>query len=137
MHNDQMKFLLVDSVYDVKISINTKQWGSFYSLGVDTSVYPKEIVNGLTVCNQEVKYSIIAPFQSSKQLLTTAGEYADLLNDYFTLDPGYYICSIESFKMRMANGDEKTIKTLIVEAIEILADTRSMFVGEFYVPINQ
>lgn len=134
--NDQTKFLLVDSIYDIKISMNTSQWGIFYSMPVDTSIYPNEIINGVNVCDEEVKYPVIAPFQRSDEEITTAGGYAALLNHYFTLEPGYYICSVESFKMKMANGAEKTVKTNIVEAIEILPDSRSMFVGEFYVPIN-
>ena len=122
MDNDQKKYVLVDYVYDVKISMNTSQWGIFHSLSVDTSVYPNEIIQGINVCNDEVKYSIIAPYQSSNEELTTAGEYADLLNHYFTLEPGFYICSVESFKMRMANANERTVKTHIVEAIESLPE---------------
>jgi hypothetical protein len=134
--DNQKKFLITDTLFNVTIRINDNLWGTFNSMQVDTSIFDKEIINNQQYSTDAAKYSIIAQYQDSKDTLTTAGEYADLLNNYFTLEPGFYICEVESFEMKSTNGNIVKVKTNIIEAIEVKNDSRSTFIGEFEVLIK-
>ena len=135
-YNSQKKYIVIDSISNVVIKINDKEWGKFNSLIVDTSLFNYEIFNDYYVTNDIIKYSVIAPYQTAKDTLTTAGEYSDLLNNFFTLEPGFYICEIKSFEIKLINGDKQIIKPFIVIPIEIKENTRSSFIGEFDIQVN-
>jgi len=134
--NDQKKYIITDIISNVVIKINDKDWGKFNSLNVDTSLFIYEIYNDYYATDDIIKYSVIAPYQTSKDTLTTAGEYSDLLNNFFTLEPGFYICEIESFEIKLINGNKQMIKPFIVIPIEIKQNTRSSFIGEFDILVN-
>lgn len=132
----EIKYVVTDSIFNVEVSINDEPWGNFESLGLNTSVFDTEVLGDLLVTDALVKYPVIAPFQSKKDTFNLAGEYADLLNNYLVLEPGAYICEIESFEMLLQNGDIKHVETYIVEHIQIGEDVVSVFLGEFDVPLN-
>ena len=134
--NNQKRYLAIDSLSNVSIKINNKNWGSFTSLQVDPSLFDTEQNNNTAVTDDQVKYSVIAPYQTSKDKLTTAGEYSKLLNNKFTIEPGFYIFEIKSFEFIDSNGETKQVNTPIVEAIEVTENSRNVFVGEFEIKVN-
>ena len=134
--DSQKKYLAIDSITNVTIKINNKDWGSFTSLDVESTLFDTELNDGIVVTDDEVKYAVIVPFQTSKDTLTTAGEYSDLLNNQFTIDPGFYIFEIESFEFKLVTGEVLKVKTPIVEPVEITENSRNVFVGEFEIKIN-
>jgi hypothetical protein len=117
--------------------VNENDWGKFNSAKTDTALYQSTVINTFKVTDDIVKYPVIAPFQTAKDTITTAGEYSDLLNSYFTLEPGFYICSIESFEFKDENGIMKKVETTIIEPVEIKENLRSAFIGEFEILINE
>ena len=133
---NEKKYIVTDSIQNVNIKINNKLWGVCNSFGIDTSIFIKEKTFNYYVTNSIVKYSIIAPYNTSSDTLRTAGEYSDLLNNYLTLEPGNYICQIESFEIKHLDGTLEKIKPFIVVPIEVKENSRSALVGEFEVQIN-
>jgi hypothetical protein len=130
------KYIVCDTLKNVNIRISDKPWNILNSFAIDTSLFIKEKTFNLYLTNTIIKYSIIASYKTSADTLTTAGEYSDLLNNYLTLEPGNYICQIESFDIKQIDGSYKRIKPFIVVPVEIKENSRSSFVGEFDVQIN-
>lgn len=137
LENGQKKYIVTDAVRNVRLSINSKPWGSFNSLDVNTSLYLNSALGEFRVSDSAVKYAVIAPFQSQKDTLTTAGEYAQLLNNIFMLEPGFYFCKLESFELKDLSGETHFYETSVIQAVEIRENTRSAFLGEFEILINQ
>lgn len=134
--NNEKQFIVTDTIKNVTIKISNKLWGIYNSFGIDTSIFTKVKTNNLYVTSTVIKYPIIAPYKNTSDILTTAGEYSDLLNDYLTLEPGNYICQIESFEIKQIDGTIKKIKPFIVVPVEVKENNRSALVGEFQVQIN-
>ena len=136
MIGNEKRYIVTDTLKNVRIRINNNLWNECNSFGIDTSIFVKEKTTNHYVTSTTTKYSIISPFRTSMDTLTTAGEYSDLLNNYLTLEPGNYICQVESFVIKQINGSLKTIKPFIVVPIEVKENSNSAFVGEFEVLIN-
>lgn len=136
MLRNEKKYIVTDTIKNVNIKISNKLWGIYNSFGIDTSIFIKEKTTNFYLTNTITKYSIIAPYMTSNDTLKTAGEYSDLLNNYLTLEPGNYICQIESFDIKQIDGTIKKIKPFIVVPVEVKENTRSALVGEFEVQIN-
>lgn len=135
MINGQKKYVVTETVYNVKLTVNGKTWGSFDSYDVNTSLYVNSSQGNYQVSDTAVRYAVIAPFQSIKDTLTTAGEYAQLLNNIFVLEPGFYFCKVESFEIRDLSGAVRKFDTPVLQAVEIKENSRSAFLGEFEVLI--
>ena len=134
-HEGMKEYIVTDSLFNVKIEINNKEWGTFNSFQIDTALFESQVIQNYRITDS-VKYPVIAPFQTPKDSITTAGGYSDLLNGYVTLSPGVYICKIKSFDLRDLDGNVHTIKTTIMEPFEVKENTRSAFIGQFDVLIN-
>lgn len=131
----QKKYIVTEAVYNVKLSVNGKAWGSFDSYNVNTALFINSSQGDYLVTDTAVRYAVIAPYQSLKDTLTTAGEYAQLLNNIFTLEPGFYFCKVESFEVRDLSGVNRKFETPVLQAVEIKENSRSAFLGEFEVLI--
>ena len=136
MVDGHKKYVVADKISNVSLTINNKLWGNFNSFAINTSLYGNTSQSGnYTVSDSMVRYPVIAPYQSLKDTLTTAGEYAQLLNNLVILEPGYYFCRITSFEITDLNGKTHSFETNIMKAIEIKVNSRSSFLGEFEVLI--
>jgi hypothetical protein len=133
---NEKKFIVTDTIKNVTIKISDKLWGIYDSFGIDTSIFINEKLTNFYSTNTVTKYSIIAPYKTSSDTLTTAGEYSDLLNNYLTLEPGAYICQIESFDIKQLDGTLRKVKPFIVVPVEVKENSQSALVGEFEVQIN-
>jgi hypothetical protein len=129
------KFIVTDTLLNVKVKMNNTLWSTTKSLALDTSGVQKQTLGLFQVSDYNLKYSVIANYQPEKTVLTTAGEYSDLLRAYMNIEPGVYFCQVESFEIRLADGSRRKTVPLISEMVEITANTRSLFLGEFEVEI--
>lgn len=136
MVDGQKKYVVTETVCNVKLSVNGKAWGSFDSYNVNTSLYVNSSQGDYLVSDTAVKYAVVAPYQSLKDTLTTAGEYAQLLNNIFVLEPGFYFCKVESFEVKNLSGVTHKFETPVLQAVEIKENSRSAFLGEFEVLID-
>ena len=132
----QKKYIVSDSIVNVILKLDNDQWGTYSSFPMDTSLIVNYSLSNYLVSDSSVSYSIKIPYQPAKEVLTTAGEYSDLLNNTITLAPGFYFCSIESFEIKYQTGATKKVKPNISAAIEVKANTRSSFMGEFEVKVE-
>ena len=135
--DNQKQYLVAKSISNISVRVNNNIWGSFQSLTIDTLRIQKKILNNYFVTNNPVKYSVIAPQQSDKDTLTTAGEYSDLLNNFLTLKPGDYICQIDSFDIGLINSQKKRIYPMITVPLEVKENVGSSFIGEFEIEIKE
>lgn len=130
-------YVVTDSLSEITVNINGQTWGVFSSIAKDTASINYSYLNNFTVSDFPVKYSVIAPVgYDQPDTLSTAGEFADLLNAYFTLSPGYYMCDVVSFQIKQADGTQLTINPLITEPLQIEAGMESVYLGEFEIPLN-
>lgn len=136
MVDGEKKYVVTETIYNVKLSVNGKAWGSFDSYNVNTSLYVNSSQGDYLVSDTAVRYAVIAPFQSIKDTLTTAGEYAQLLNNIFVLEPGFYFCKVDSFEVTDLSGVTRKFETSVLQAVEIKENSRSAFLGEFEVLID-
>jgi len=134
--DNEKRYIVTDTIKNVIVRINNKLWGNFNSFAIDTSIFVKGKTTNFYSTNTVTKYSIIAPYTTSMDTLKTAGNYSDLLNNFLTLEPGAYICQIESFDMKQIDGTIKKIKPFIVVPVEVKENTKSALVGEFEVQIS-
>jgi len=132
----EKKYIVTDTIRNVTIKISDKLWGKYNSFGIDTSIFIKEKLTNIYTTSTVTKYSIIAPYRTNSDILKTAGEYSDLLNNYLTLEPGTYICQIESFDIQQIDGTIKKVRPFIVVPVEVKENSQSALVGEFDVQIN-
>lgn len=132
----QRKYVVADEISNISLTINDKFWGKFDSYSINATLYGNTSQSGhYMVSDSMVRYPVIAPYQLTKDTLTTAGEYAQLLNNLMTLQPGFYFCRLSSFEIKDVNGKTHSFETNIMQAIEIKEKSRSAFLGEFDVLI--
>lgn len=130
------KYLVTDSLLNVTIKMNEVVWGKFNSLSLDTSVIVNETFDKYLVSGIPLKYNVLARYQPAKPLLSTAGEYSNMLRSFLILEPGFYFCQVESFGIRLPTGEVKRVVPLISQTIEVSPETRSLYLGEYEVEIN-
>jgi hypothetical protein len=129
------KFIVTDTLLNVKVKMNNTLWSTAKSLAIDTAGVQKQTMGSFQVSDYNLKYSIIANYQPEKTTLTTAGEYSDLLRAYMNIEPGVYFCQVESFEIKLPDGTRRKVIPLISEMVVITTNTRSLFLGEFEVEI--
>ncbi len=123
LQNGEKRYIVTDSLYNISIKINKSLRKVSNSFPVDTMhLYGKETVGVYRATTEHVHYPVNINIQVKPEHFNTAGQYADLLNNYFTLVPGAYIVQIESFDIKTIEGNFQTIYTpslsvpLIVES---------------------
>ncbi|MDR1983872.1 MAG: hypothetical protein LBQ28_03500 [Prevotellaceae bacterium] len=134
----QKKYVVVDSLRNIVIKINNKTWTTPNSYGLDTAhVSNKTTVNDYLVTTESITYPTLVNVVSYPENFETAGQYADLLNNYFNLNPGTYICQLQSFDIMDISGNTTTIYTPSLSfPLEIKPEQKSVNIGEFEVLIN-
>jgi len=137
IHEGVKKYIVVSSIDNINVLINGQEWGKSSSLVVDVSNINKEVAENFYVRMEPVKYVTRAPFVlSTDEILTTAGEYSELLSRYMSLQPGGYICQIEYIELTDNNGDIHRAYPLIAEYFEVKENIVSAYVGEFEILID-
>jgi hypothetical protein len=134
----QKKHVVADSLRNIVIKINNKDWTTPASYGLDTlHVGGKSTVGNYRVTTEPVTYPVQINVVSYPEMFETAGQYADLLNNYFYLAPGIYIFQLHSFEIKSVSGNTTTIYTPSISLpIEIKSGQKSMNIGEFEVSIT-
>ncbi len=98
----------------------------------------KETLNLYRTTPTNIHYPVKVNVLLFPEKFTTAGQYADLLNNYLTLSPGAYICQITSFDIKISDSESKTIYTPELSIpFEVKENQISSLLGEFEVCINQ
>jgi hypothetical protein len=134
----QKKYVVSDTLKNISLKINNiiERKSDSYSLDID-HLYSKETLGDYLVTAQTIHYPVVMGVTMIPAQLTTAGEYADLLNNYLTLQPGIYVCQIVSFDVKTASGEWRTIYTPTISfPLEVKENMQSADLGEFEVEIK-
>jgi hypothetical protein len=138
VENGLKKYIVADTLKNISLKINNiiEKNANSYALDVD-HLYSKEIAGDYLVTEQTIHYPVVVGVTMIPENLTTAGQYADLLNDYLNLQPGVYVCQIVSFDVQTASGTLRTIYTPTLSfPLEVKENIASVNLGEFEVEVN-
>ncbi|GHS96412.1 hypothetical protein FACS189421_01470 [Bacteroidia bacterium] len=138
MDAGQKKYIVTDKLSNLSLKIGTKIVSVSDSYVLDVAhVNPKKMLGEYNVTEQPIHYPVVMGVTMIPDSLTTAGEYADLLNDYLNLQPGIYVCRIISFDIQTISGELKTIYTPTLSfPLEVKENIVSVNLGEFEVEIK-
>lgn len=139
MNNGEKKYIVVDNLENITVSINDKSWTADKSYKVESSlVNNKTLENDYWVTSEKMVYPIVVNVRIQPEVFTTAGEYASLLNNFYTLSPGTYVCHIKSFDIVSDSGTTKNIympNTFL--PLEVKDNQVSANIGQFEILISQ
>jgi hypothetical protein len=135
---DRKKFIVTDTLKNISLIINNKIEKKSDSYALDIAhLLPKETCSDYLVTDQSIHYPVVMGVTMIPESLTTAGQYADLLNNYLNLQPGFYVCRIVSFDIKTISGELKTIYTPMLSfPLEVPENKASIYLGEFEVEIK-
>jgi hypothetical protein len=136
IHEGTKKYIVVSSIEKVRVLINGDEWGIFSSFDVDISNINKETADNFYVRSSPVPYVTKAPYVMSSDILTTAGQYSEMLGRYISLQPGGYIFQIDYIELTDKNGDTHRVHPLIAVHFEVKENIVSAFIGEFEILID-
>ena len=134
----QKKCVVTERLRNISLKINNKIEKKADSYLFDIAhLTSKEIYGNYFVTNQSIHYPVVMGVTMIPDQLITAGQYADLLNNYLNLQPGTYVCQIVSFDIATASGEWETVYTPALSfPLEVKANTVSVNLGEFEVEIK-
>jgi hypothetical protein len=134
---NRKRYLVVDRLENVCLNIHEKIEKRANSYTLDARHLTGTAMCGdYWVTDQPLHYPVVIGVSMLPESLTTAGEYADLLNDYLNLKPGAYVCRIVSFDVETVAGERRTIYTPTLSfPLEVEAGRASVHLGEFEIEI--
>jgi hypothetical protein len=133
--NGTKKYIVCEKIQDLVLKVNNKSWKISNSYILDTlHLNNKETVGGFRVTTETITYPFVVNLRTDTESPTTAGGYADLLNNYLSLRPGHYVCQIESFLI--PNHSEKTFTPTLAFALEVKEKQVSANLGTFEIFIK-
>jgi len=138
MDNGQKKYIATEMLKNISLKINNKieKGADSYLLDI-THIGSKEIYGNYFVTNQSIHYPVVMNVTMIPDQLITAGQYADLLNDYLNLQPGVYVCQIVSFDIATISGKWETVYTPWLSfPMEVKENIISANLGEFEIEIR-
>lgn len=130
------KYVVSPQISELVFTVNDKPWGKFNSSIIDTSTVNYIQSGNLLLSNQSLNYPLVARFIPENDTLTMAGEYANLLLDFSVIEPGTYLCRLESLKFTDANSDTICVYPHLTIPFEVEEGAISTFLGTFNIPIN-
>lgn len=134
--NGQNKYIVSDSIVNIDIHINNKEWGTYKSSALDTSIVSKSPISGYWLSSDTLKYSVVADNRFVMDSLKTAGAYANLMHNYLMLEAGDYIFELASFDVKLQNGRLKKIYPGVTKLLQITDKMTSLFVGEYSIEVK-
>jgi hypothetical protein len=136
--DNRKKYIVTDTLKNITLTINNKieKKSDSYSLDID-HLSSKETGTDYVLTEQSIQYPVVVGVTMIPETLTTAGQYADLLNDYMNLQPGIYICRIVSFDIKTISGELKTVYTPTLSfPLEVQENKVSAHLGEFEIEVK-
>jgi hypothetical protein len=134
----QKKYIATDRLKNISLKINDRIEQVSDSYPLDTAhLNFMEIHGNYWVTSQLIHYPAVMNVTMIPDALTTAGQYADLLNNYMNLLPGIYVCRIVSFDIATVSGELETVYTPSLSfSLEVKDNMGSIYLGEFEVEIK-
>ena len=137
-HEGERKYVITDKLEGLSLKINNRSWELSDSYMLDTlHLDSKETFGEYRVTSQKINYPFVMNVRIDYGTLETAGQYADMLNNYLSLTPGNYVCQIISFGMKSIAGSQKTVYTPSLSfPLEVKENQSSANLGEFEILVR-
>jgi hypothetical protein len=134
----QKKYIVSDTLKNISLKINDVIERKSDSFPLDVAhLYSKAVFGNYLVTEQLIHYPIVTKVTKIPEKMVTAGQYADLLNDYLNLQPGTYVCQIVSFDIKTNTGGLKTVYTPELSLLlTVKENVLSVDLGEFEVEVK-
>lgn len=137
MEGDTRKYILTESIYDLNIKINNFWEGHFESYSFDIRSNMEDRNEHFYLSNEAIPYPFVIEIATVPDNLITAGDYSGLLNNYWNLQPGAYVCQIQSFRIKTIAGEEIKVNTpSLIVPLEVTKGVASVNLGTFDVEIK-
>jgi hypothetical protein len=129
-------YLVVKSIDSISLYVNGNYWTKVSSDTIDTSLIETYSYENMSITQQKINYFVAAEQDIEEISFTTAGDFAQYINNIYELYPGEYACFIESFQITLNDGTIKVFRPLKYEIFKIEENTKSAYVGEIeiYIP---
>ncbi len=131
----ELRYVLLDSIYDIAVAINNETWGVFREKTgpIDPNASGVSQVNGYYVQGEPYTYHLTLNYNAASSDLQTAGEAADFLRGF--LLPGDYFFKLNELKINNIANEATTIKLSDTQLLSIEPKERSVFVGKFNIKL--
>jgi hypothetical protein len=131
----EIRYVLLDSIYDIAVGINGEDWGVFDEKTgpVDPNAVGVSQVNGFYVQSEPYTHHLTLNYNAASSDLQTAGEAANFLRGF--LLPGDYFFKLNELKINNIVNEARTIKPSDTQLLSIEPKERSVFVGKFNIAI--
>jgi len=134
----EKKYIATEQIHNLTLRINDFWENSFDSYSFDLlRLNPQERTPDFFISDEPIPFAFDIKIAMMPEEMITAGDYANLLSNYWNLQPGAYICHIKSFDIFTIAGERVTVYTpTLTVPLEIKTGVSSVNIGEFEVNIN-
>ncbi|MDL2223475.1 hypothetical protein LJB98_05190 [Bacteroidales bacterium OttesenSCG-928-M11] len=138
VENGERKYIITEKIFDLRLKINNFWSGSFDSYFFDLShLNPQDQNDQYFLSKEAIPYPFSIEISTVPDELLTAGDYSNLLNNRWNLQPGAYITQIQSFYIRTIEGKDILVTTpSLIVPLEIKEGVASVNLGTFDIEIK-
>lgn|GEM_PF-4571495 len=131
----EVRYVLLDSIYDIAVDINGENWGVFDEKTgpINPNASAVSQVNGFYVQSEPYTHHLTLNYNAASSDLQTAGEAANFLRGF--LLPGDYFFKLNELKINDIANEPMTIQLSTTQLLTIEPKERSVFVGKFNITI--
>ena len=129
-------YLATSSIDSINIYINNQFWSMSSATSSNLEHLDRIEINNKLHAESKVNYFLLSQYTAEEIDFTTAGDYANYLNDQLDIEPGEYICFIESFTITRNNGSVEKHYPYEYRIFNIEDNQRSVSLGELELNIE-
>ena len=134
-YNDS-SYLVVKSIDSINIFVNNSYWTKINSESIDISTVNTTTVGNKSISKNKINYLVMAEQNNLPTDFSTAGDYAAYLNEYKILQPGEYLCLIQSFQVTFNDNSVKKYYPYEYRVFKVEDNAQSVFAGEIELKID-
>jgi hypothetical protein len=129
-------YVVTDSLDSLKIMVNGKFWTLCSSEKIDTAGRTDTTVSNYNLSHDPVIYPVVANYFGIDTEPQTAGDFSNILNNFYSLMPGDYYCEISKLCFHKNNAAMVTTTPYIYREFNVAQNEANSFVGEFEITLN-
>ncbi len=133
---EDSSYVYSSNIDSIRIFVNNELWSIAKSNDINISNFSLDTSNNYLIGDSKIDYLMIANQNIQKGSFSTVGDYADYLNQISLLKPGEYICLIESFRVKMANGETNKVYPYEYKYFNLEPQLSSLYLGEINITLK-
>lgn len=137
--NGEKKYVAADNLKNIEFKIHNKNWFLDSTYTVDTVyINNKETLGEYVVSSQEIKYPMVLNVRKLPENMETAGDYSEMINNYYVLPTGTYVLQIVSLDLVLRSGSVQKVYTpTLYTSLEVKDGNATANIGNFEVLIQK